>query len=139
MIVLDTNVISEMMGPDPAETVAIWYKTQTRHLLFTTSINCGEMLAGIEVLAPGRRRTELARAARVMFGNDFEGRILVFDQSAAEHYAGILADRKHRGRPIDALDAQIAAVVGSQSMTLATRNTKDFQHCGIEVVNPWSP
>jgi hypothetical protein len=139
MIVLDTNVISEMMDPHPAEAVASWYKRQSRHILFTTSINCAEILVGIEMLALGRRRAELARAARAVFSHDFEGRILVFDQSAAEHYAEIIAHRKRRGQSIDALDAQIAAVARSQAMGLATRNVRHFQHCGIEVVNPWSP
>jgi predicted nucleic acid-binding protein len=137
MIVLDTNVISEMMRAHPDEAVAHWYRRLARRALFTTSINCGEVLAGIETMALGRKRAELANEARVMFNTEFEGRILSFDQRAAEHYANIVAHRKRRGERIDALDAQIAAIARANDMGVATRNTKDFQDCGIDIINPW--
>jgi len=137
VIVLDTNVISEMMRSRPDEAVVRWYKTFSRSLLFTTSINCAEVLAGIAMMAAGRKRAELAAEARTMFEIEFEGRILVFDERAAEHYANIFAQRKRLGRRIDALDAQIAAVTRAHSMRLATRNTNHFDDCGIHVINPW--
>ncbi len=137
MIVLDTNVISEMMRSRPDEAVARWYRRLSRRLLFTTSINCAEVFVGIQALAAGRKRAELANEARAMFNTEFEGRVLVFDKHAAEHYADIVARRKRLGRRIDALDAQIAAVTRAHGMGLATRNTKHFEDCGIDIINPW--
>jgi len=137
MIVLDTNVISEMMRSRPADVVVRWYKRLSRRVLFTTSINCAEILAGIEMMAEGRRRTELANEARAMFSTEFEGHILAFDQRAAQHYADIVARRKRQGRHIDAVDAQIAAITRAHGMGLATRNIKHFEDCGIDVISPW--
>ncbi|MGA3310250.1 MAG: type II toxin-antitoxin system VapC family toxin [Xanthobacteraceae bacterium] len=137
MIVLDTNVISEMMRSRPDEAVAHWYRRLSRRALFTTSINCGEVFVGIETMAIGRKRAELAKEARAMFNTEFEGRVLSFDQRAAEHYADIFARRRRHGRPIDALDAQIAAIARAHGMGVATRNTKHFEDCGIDIINPW--
>jgi predicted nucleic acid-binding protein len=137
MIVLDTNVISEMMRSRPDEAVVRWYRSLSLRALFTTSINCAEVLVGIETMAIGRKRAELANEARAMFNTEFEGRVLSFDQHAAEHYAEIVAHRRRRGRPIDALDAQIAAIARANAMGVATRNVTDFEECGINIVNPW--
>lgn len=138
MIVLDTNVISEMMRSQPAEAVIHWFGAHTSGALFTTSLNYAEILAGIEMMPDGRRRNRLADTAREMFAADFYGRVLIFDQAAAEHYADIVASRKRMGKPIEPIDAQIAAVARSHEMELATRNVSDFEHCGIAIINPWS-
>ena len=138
MIVLDTDVISEMMRSRPDEAVVDWYRKLSRRLLFTTSINCAEILAGIDMMTVGRRRTELAAQARAMFRTEFEGRIMTFDERAAEHYAHIFARRRRLGRRIDVLDAQIAAVTRAHGMRLATRNVKHFEDCDIHLINPWN-
>lgn len=138
MIVLDTDVISEMMKSRPADAVARWYRRFSRRVLFTTSINCAEILAGIEMMPAGRRRAELTDEARAMFTAEFEGHILAFDHRAAQHYAEIVARRKRRGRRIDAMDAQIAAVTQAHGMGLATHNIKHFDGCGVDLINPWN-
>jgi len=138
MVVLDTNVISEMMKSPPANAVVHWYKTMSRRVLYTTAITCGEILAGIEMMPKGRKRTGLAREAHAMFGDEFENRILVFDQRAAEHYADIVGTRKRLGRRIEPIDAQIAAIARAHGMGLATRNVTHFADCSVDIVNPWS-
>jgi toxin FitB len=139
MIVLDTNVVSEMMRAEAADAVIRWYKTVPRRALFTTAITQAEVLAGIAMMPKGRNREKLADEARGMFEKDFDGRVLAFDSAAAEHYAGIVAGRRQRGREAKPLDAQIAAIARAQSMAVATRNVKDFEDCGIDLINPWSP
>jgi len=137
MIILDTNVVSEMMKGEPADAVSSWYKKTARHHLFTTAVTRAEILAGIAVLPDGRKRADLAGEANVMFAEDFEGRILPFDSIAADEYADIIGNYKRRGRHIKPLDAQIAAIARGRMMALATRNSRDFKACGIELVNPW--
>ena len=138
MIVLDTNVLSEMMRPRPAVEVLRWTGRYPRSQFLTTAITQAEILYGIELLPRGRRRTALEAAASAMFEEDFAGRIVPFDGDAARAFAHIAARRRKLGRPIAQWDAQIAAIVRSLGAALATRNTDDFQHCGIEVVNPWT-
>ena len=131
MIVLDTNVLSELMRSEPAEAVFAWVSSQPRATLYTTSVNKAEILYGIAVL-PERRA-----AAGAMFADDFEGRVLPFDEAAAVHYAEIVAARRREGRPIEAFDAQIAATARVAGAGLATRDTGDFAGCGLTLVNPW--
>lgn len=106
--------------------------------MFTTTITRAEILYGIRLLPEGRRRDDMYEAVTSIFRDDFPGRILPFDNSAADIYADIAATRKEAGRPIGQLDAMIAAVTHSRGAALATRNTKDFSDCGIELVDPWS-
>ena len=138
MIVLDTNVISEMMRSHPDAGVTRWYRKRSVRAFFTTSINCAEVLVGIEMMPIGRRRADLAKEARAMFNTEFDGRILSFDQHAAECFAEIVGHRSRLGHPIDALDAQIAAIARAHQMGVATRNVKHFEDCGIDIINPWS-
>ena len=137
MIVLDTNVLSELMRSQPAAPVFAWVSAQPRATLYTTSVSKAEVLFGIAVLPEGRRRLALAAAAEAMFADDFEGRVLPFDEAAAVHYAEIVAARRREGRPIAAFDAQIAATARVAGAGIATRDTGDFAGCGLTLVNPW--
>jgi predicted nucleic acid-binding protein len=117
--------------------VFAWVSAQPRATLYTTSVSKAEILYGIAVLPEGRRRLALAAAAAAMFADDFEGRVLPFDEAAAAHYAEIVAARRHEGRPIEAFDAQIAATARVANAGLATRDSRDFAGCGLTLVNPW--
>lgn len=137
MIVLDTNVVSELMRTAPAPPVLTWLGTHASTQLHVTAITVAEVLAGIALLPRGARRDKLDAAARGMFEGDFAGRCLAFDEVAASHYADIVARRTRAGRPITSLDAQIGAIARSRGGALATRNVSDFVGCGVEVVDPW--
>lgn len=137
MIVLDTNVLSELMRPAPAGAVLRWISTQATASLYTTSITQAEIVHGLALLPRGKRRRALQDAATATFDQDFAGRILGFGADAAAPYAQIAADRQAQGRPISQFDAQIAAIVLSAGATLATRNGSDFVGCGIKLVDPW--
>lgn len=138
MIVLDTNVLSELMRPDPNETVLEWVAAHPRLGLFTTSITQAEILHGVLLLPQGRRRTAIEAAARAMFEEDFAGRVLPFGSHDAAAYARIAVQRKRSGRPIAQLDAQIAAIARCTGATIATRNVTDFEGCGVDLVDPWT-
>lgn len=137
MIILDTNVVSELMRSSPSRTVLRWVDGRARSSLHTTTVTQSEILFGILLLPAGRRRLALEAAAREMFEADFAGRVLPFDGDAAAAYARIAADRRKAGRPISHQDAQIAAIARSVDATIATANASDFADCGIDVVNPW--
>ncbi len=137
MIVLDTNVLAEALRPRPSGTVLRWLAAQTPADIFTTAVTVAEILYGIELLDSGKRRTRLATAVEQIFSEQFEGRILPFDEDAARQFADIVASREAAGRPISQFDAMIAAITRSQRALLATRNTPDFEKCGIRLVNPW--
>ena len=139
MIILDTNVLSELMRPRPNPTVVQWMASQPSSGLYTTSITQAEILHGIMILAAGRRRSALATATAAMFAEDFEGRILGFGTDAAAAYARIAADRRRIGRPISHFDAQIAAIARTVGAAIATRNLADFQDLGLRLVDPWAP
>ena len=138
MIIFDTNVLSELMKPDPSRTVAAWVAEQSPAEIFTTSITEAEIFYGIEMLAKGQRREKLLAAADAMFTEDLEGRIHGFDSDAARAFSKIAARRRQLGRPISQADAQIAAIAQVRRAKLATRNVADFQDCGIDVVDPWA-
>lgn len=138
MILLDTNVVSELMKPAPNEEVAAWIGARPALSLYTTSITQAEILHGVMLLPTGKRRETLEAAARAMFREELGGRVLAFGTDAALPYARIAVDRRGSGRPISQFDAQIAAITRCLRATLATRNVTDFEGCGIEVVNPWS-
>ena len=137
MIVLDTNVVSEIMKPLPSAEVQQWMSGKLRDELFTTVITVAEVLYGIELLPQGKRREALLREANAVFGEDFVRQILTFDEPAAHTCASISAFRRIHGRPITTQDAQIAAIARVHGATLATRNTDDFEGCGVKLVNPW--
>jgi len=137
MILLDTNVVSELMKPAPAESVMRWMAAQLATSLYTTSITQAEILHGVMLLPAGRRRNAFEAAAEAMFRDDFGGRILPFGSDAAHPYARIAAERRRAGRPISHFDAQIAAIARSTGAAIATRNVTDYEGCGVKVINPW--
>jgi predicted nucleic acid-binding protein len=138
MIILDTNVLSELMRPKPSPRVAGWVAKQPARELFTTSITQSEIFYGIELLNKGKRREELLAAAEAMFAEDLAGRIFGFESDAARVFSKIAAHRRALGRPIRHADAQIAAIAQVQGTKLATRNVADFEDCGLDVVDPWN-
>jgi toxin FitB len=137
MIVLDTNVLSEVMKPSPARAVAAWMAGENPNGLFTTAVTEAEIRLGIEVLPAGRRKQELEAAAQRVIAL-FDNRILPFDSVATQEFARIVAGRRRAGLPIGDLDAQIAAIARSREMVLATRNVLDFRGTGINVLDPWT-
>jgi len=137
VIVLDTNVLSELMRPVPTERVVRWVAAQPATSLYTTSITQAEILHGILLLPRGRRRTTLQAAAEAMFNEDFDGRVLPFGSQSAVIYASIAVERRRAGRPISQFDAQIAAISRSAGAAIATRNVSDYEGCGVTVINPW--
>lgn len=139
MIVLDTNVVSELMKPQPAQSVIEWFADQPAHGIYVSSITVAEVLHGVLLLPAGKRRNAILAAARSMFEMEFEGRILSFDTTAAFLYAELLSERRRGGRPMSSFDAQIAAITAAARASLATRNVADFEGCGLKVVNPWGP
>jgi toxin FitB len=136
VIVVDTNVVSELMRPSPAPQVREWVRAQAPGGLFTTAVTVAEIRYGLERLAGGHRRQSLLAAATEIFAA-FGDYIQPFDAEAATWYATIVAHRDRRGLPIDGFDAQIAAICRARSAVLATRNTKDFRETGIDVIDPW--
>jgi toxin FitB len=136
--ILDTNVVSEPMRPSPSAAVLAWLsrKPDGGHF-FVTTITMAEILFGIELLLKGKRRDKMLAEAEAMFAEDFAGRILPFDEAAARAFPEIAIRRRAQGRAIADLDAQIAAIARSRDAILATRNTADFEGCGIRLVNPW--
>ncbi|MBI3041989.1 MAG: type II toxin-antitoxin system VapC family toxin [Betaproteobacteria bacterium] len=137
MIVLDTNVLSELMRPAPTGVVVRWVAGQPAMNLYTTSITQAEILHGIMLLPSGRRRNALEAVAEAMFKEEFGDRVLPFGSDAARLYARIAAERRRVGRPVSHFDAQIAAIARSHGAAVATRNVTDYDHCGIKLINPW--
>ena len=137
MTVLDTNVVSELMKANPAPAVRKWMSHQSPDDLFISTIVMAEILYGIELLPKGKRRDGLLQEAEVVFERDFAGRVLVFDEQAARMFGSIVATRRIQGRPIGIPDGQIAAIARANGATLATRDTGDFEGCGVRLVNPW--
>jgi len=138
MILLDTNVLSEFMRPQPSTLVVAWLDEQSASDLYTSAVSRAEIELGLALMPPGKRQAGLSQAAQAMFEADFAGRCLPFDEICATHYARTVARRTRIGRPISVEDAQIAAIALTRGMALATRNTKDFVDIkGLTVINPW--
>jgi toxin FitB len=138
VIVLDTNVVSELMRPAPAARVVEWVDSHPGHVLHLTAITAAELLYGVARLPDGRRKTMLAGLVEAMLEEDFHGHVVAFDEVAAAHYADIVAERERAGAPIAAADAQIAAICRSHGSVLATRNVRDFAGTGVTTVDPWT-
>ena len=138
MIILDTNVISELMRDRPQQTVLNWLDAQSTSSLFVTTITEAEILTGIALLPEGRRRRDLIDAAHRVFATLFTDRVLAFDSQAAQTYAEIFARRHLSGRPISQADCQISAIALSCEAAIATRNIADFVGIEVELINPWS-
>ena len=137
MILLDTNVLSEMMRPLPEPLVSAWVDNQPEEELWTASIVLAELHSGVDLMPIGRRQKALREAVEEMIVGDLRGRIFKFDENAARRYGQIFSHRQKIGRPIKEMDALIAATALANGASLATRNIADFENCGIALVNPW--
>jgi predicted nucleic acid-binding protein len=138
MIILDTNVISEAAQVRPDPNVRRWLAAHPPESFFITAVTQAEILYGLELLPSGMRRTKLQAAVEATFAEEFAGRILPFDEEAARAYGRIAAQRRARGRPISPFDGQIAAIASSRNAAVATRDVRDFEGCGVTVLNPWA-
>jgi toxin FitB len=138
MIILDTNVVSELLRPEPDPVVTAWVNELHGSGVFITAITIAEIQLGIAILPTGRRQSRLAALAEETFEQDFKDCCLPFDAKAAHAYALITAYRRTIGRPISQSDAMIAAITRVRAMTLATRNIVDFVETDIKLHNPWS-
>ena len=138
MILLDTNVLSELMRAKPAPPVLEWVDAQPTGDLVITSITVAEILYGIARMPDGKRKQGLLDVASVMFDEDFADNILPFDADAAVHYAEIAAETEAKGRVVDMADAQIAAIGRLHDAVIATRNIRHFETLGVALVDPWS-
>lgn len=137
MVLLDTNVVSEVMRPEPTKAVIDWLNSVDAGTLYLSTVSIGEIELGLELLPDGRRRDELRARFDDFLVRAFSFRILPFDEDAAAHYGRIMGARRRMGRPVSVPDGQIAAIARSRGMTIATRNTDDFSGHGLDVINPW--
>lgn len=137
MIVLDTNVVSELMGERRDPAVTRWLDRQEWSQLTMTAVTVAELLYGIERLDEGARKRELATSLDEFVEEMVLDRALSFDVDAAPHYAELVAARQRAGRPIKEFDAQIAAICRLHGASLATRNVRDFEGTGVRVLDPW--
>lgn len=137
MIVLDTNVVSEVLRIAPSAKVLEWMRSEPIEALFTTTITEAELFYGVALLEVGRRRAALEAGIQRILDERFAGRILPFDSMAAREFADITASRRRAGRRISEADARIAAIARSRGALVATRNTRDFSDCGVALVDPW--
>ncbi|MDY7106794.1 MAG: type II toxin-antitoxin system VapC family toxin [Actinomycetota bacterium] len=138
MIVLDTDVVSELIRPEPSEAVLAWADEAPSSDLWLTAVTVAELLYGMDRLADGRRKRRLAAKVDSMVSDHFADRVAPFDGLSAAHYADIVATREHSGRPISVADAQIAAITRSHGAILATRSTRDFAGAAIPLSDPWA-
>lgn len=137
MIVLDTNVLSELVRKEPEPSVVAWLDGLPAHGLATTAVTAAELLHGVERLPSGKRKNALREAVQALLHEDLRGRVEPFDARAAEEYALVVREREAASRPVSVPDAQIAAVCRSLGATLATRNVKDFAGTGVALIDPW--
>jgi predicted nucleic acid-binding protein len=137
VIVLDTNVISEVMRPLPSAAVLAWLRSMPLHELATTTICVAEIGYGLARLPYGRRRTQREAAFARYRAHIFEDRIFAFDVLAADAYGELVAVRERLGRPLEGADGLIAAIALSRGVSVATRDVGGFGDCGFPVVNPW--
>lgn len=137
MIVLDTYVISELFRPAPAPKVVDWLGTLPGEEIFTTAVTRGELLFGLYCLPEGRRRGDLLQQLTMLFDQRLAGHVLDYDGAAADAQARFSAMRKSEGRPVALPDAMIAGIAHSRGAALATRNVRDFEGCGLTLIDPW--
>lgn len=138
MILLDTNVVSELMKTEPAEAVLAWLNHQPSERLYLSAVTIGEIAYGLRILPDGKRRSGLRDRFERFVALAFDQRVLSYDESAGRIYGELMAERKELGLPMSVTDGQIAAIARRDHLTIATRNVLDFENCGIEVVNPFN-
>ena len=137
MVVIDTNIVSELMRAEPSAEVLVWMDARPPRELFVTAVTEAEVRTGIALLPEGKRRRGLAEACERAFGSLFAGRVLPFDSDAARFYAEIVTARRVLGLPVSQAGGQIGAIARSRGMAVATRNIRDFQNTGVDVFDPW--
>ena len=137
MFVLDTNVISELFKPQPEPKVMAWISQLQGEDLFTTAITRGELLYGVLCMPEGRRRRDLLQNLAQLFEGQLARHVLPYDGAAADAHAQFAAARRAQGRPVALPDAMIAGIARSRDAALVTRNVRDFEGCGVTLVNPW--
>ena len=137
MILIDTNVVSELMQPVPSTRVLQWLNLQPSREIWLCSVVAGELLFGLARLPEGVRKQQLTRTLSLMLSEDFQDRVLAYDLEAAVVYADLVANRESQGRPMSLADAQIASICLTHQASFATRNTKDFEGLGLTLINPW--
>jgi hypothetical protein len=137
MIVLDTNVVSETLKPDPSARVGRWLKAQDPAAVFITTITEAEILYGVERMPAGSRRTRLLNAVEEIL-QQFRHQVLSFDDDAARAFARIAAGRAKMGRRISEMDAMIAAIARARGASVATRDMAGFRDCGVQLLDPWT-
>ncbi len=138
MIILDTNGLSELLRPEPAKQVERWLSAQDGAKVYFTTIGEAELRHGVAILPAGKRRNALTTAIEGLLDEDFRDRVLPFDRDAARAYATIAAARRAAGRPISQFDCQIAAIARAHEAPVATRNTSDYEGCGVKLIDPWT-
>jgi toxin FitB len=136
-MILDTNVLSALMSVPPVAAVIQWMDEQAADRLFTTAITVAEVRYGLGIMPEGRRRTDLILQADAMFGQDFRGRILSFDEQTANAFGELSSQRRALGRPISISDGYIAAIATVHAMPIVNRNVKDFEELGLQLINPF--
>ena len=138
MFVLDTNVVSELMRPSPEPAVERWVGQHPASSLYFTAIGEAELRYGVAVMPNGARRETLAAEMEGLLRDDLRDRVLPFDSEAARAYAEIAAKRRAEGRPPSQSDCQIAAIARCRNAAIVTRNIRDFEGTGLEIVDPWT-
>jgi|APFre7841882590_1041340.scaffolds.fasta_scaffold15200_2 predicted nucleic acid-binding protein len=139
MILVDTNVVSEVMKVAPSATVVEWLNQQKSSSLYVSTITLGEIEYGLRLLPVGKRRLQLKESFERFVSLAFAQRILVYDEAAARHYGEVMGLRKEMGRPMSVPDGQIVAIARANGLKVATRNTSDFKDCGVDLIDPFLP
>ena len=137
MILIDTNVVSEIMKVAPSKAVLDWLNHQDSRTLFIATVTIGEIEYGLRILPLGKRRLQLKERFEKFVSQAFTQRVLSFDEQAARAYGDVMGLRKELGRPISVPDGQIAAIARSRGLSVATRNLSDFEECGVELIDPF--
>ncbi|MCP4995625.1 MAG: type II toxin-antitoxin system VapC family toxin [Gammaproteobacteria bacterium] len=139
MILLDTNVVSEVMRIAPSETVVEWLNNQKSSSLYISTVTIGEIEYGLRILPVGKHRLQLKERFEQFVSLAFALRILAYDEAAARTYGEVMGHRKEIGRPISVPHGQIAAIAKAHGNKIATRDISDFEDCGVELIDPFLP
>jgi predicted nucleic acid-binding protein len=139
MILLDTNVVSEVMKAAPSAAVLKWLNDQSSSDLYVSAVTIGEIEYGLRILPGSRRRLQLREKFDQFIAVAFAQRVLAYGETTARIYGEIMGLRKEVGRPMSVPDGQIASIARSHRMSVATRNTRDFEECGVDLLNPFRP
>ncbi len=137
MILIDTNIVSAIMAPSPTNTVLNWLNNQDTMTLYLSTISIAEIGYGLYIMPDGKRKKLLTERFEGFVARGFYQRILSFDEPAAHKYAEIMGHRRAIGRPLNVPDGQIASIARANSFSVATRNIRDFEECGLKLINPF--